>query len=122
MCRSVRFGNSSLLFELMATVGRRVWVSFSALCQLGSYGILVDVLATYVELLTASNPVIGEASLPDGNFRVHAMGEATLDQANRSLKRDALGRQQEVNVVRHDHKRVEQVVPFRSIMLKCVEE
>jgi hypothetical protein len=50
------------------------------------------------------------------------MGEAAFDELHGSLKRDAGGCEEKVDVIGHDDEGVEFIVAFAAIVLECVEE
>jgi hypothetical protein len=47
---------------------------------------LVDVVAANLEVFCVANSVIGEAALPDWEFRGEAVGEASLDETDGSFE------------------------------------
>ncbi len=79
----------------------------------------MDILTAHEEVFAVTDAVVREAALPDGKFRLRAVREAALDEAHRALQSNALWRDEQVNVVRHHNKRVQLVMPFVSIVLKC---
>ena len=75
-----------------------------------------------LHILRIANAVIGEASLPNRRLRRQPMREASFDQAHRPLHGDALRRENQVNVIGHDHKRVKFVAAGVTIVLQGFEK
>ena len=50
----------------------------------------MNVLASHSEFVAITDAVIRIATLPNGLFRVHSMGEASLDKSHDTLKRKSL--------------------------------
>lgn len=65
--------------------------------------------------------VVGEASLPNGEFRGEAVREASLDESDGSFECFLWGEKQ-VDVVGHDDEGVEFVVSFGAVVLEGFEE
>jgi len=85
-------------------------------------GILVDVGAADFELLRVADAVVGEAALPDWHLRGEAAGEATFDESDGAFEGDGFGREQEMDMVRHDNEGVESVVALFAIVLNRLDE
>lgn len=63
----------------------------------------MKVVATDAVVGGVANAVVGEASLPDGDFGGEAVGVAALDELHRSLESDVGWGDEEMQVVRHDY-------------------
>jgi len=60
---------------------------------------------------SVADAVVGEASLPDGEFGGEAVGEASLDESDGAFEGFLRG-EEEMDVVGHDDEGVEFVVAF----------
>ena len=50
------------------------------------------------------------------------MRKTSFDKSHRTLNRDALGSQQQMNVVRHDDESVQFVVSLKTVMLQGLKK
>jgi hypothetical protein len=82
----------------------------------------VKICAAGVAVFFVADTVVGEASLPDGELRSEAMGEAAFDHAYGPFERDDLWRKDEVDVIGHDDEGVEFVMAFVAVALEGFEE
>jgi hypothetical protein len=96
-------------------------IRFRLLTETRSDWISMNVLMADAIVCCVADAVVGEASLPDGEFGGEAMGEASLDESDGSFE-SLLRGEEEVDVVGHDDKGVEFVVPFGSIVLEGFDE
>ncbi len=95
---------------------------FRELAEAGSDRVLVDVVAVLFVIVSVADAVVGEASLPDGEGGVEAVGEAPFDEHHGSFEGDVLWGKEEMDVVGHDDEGVETVVAFVAVMLEGFEE
>jgi len=84
--------------------------------------IVVDVIDMRQIILSVAHAAVGEAPLPDGKLRSHAMGKSTFDELDGSFDGDVLRRKQQVNVVRHHNERMKFVMAFAAIVLQRFKE
>ena len=83
--------------------------------------VAVDVAAESLEIGGVPDAVIGESPLPDRAPRL--AGEPSLDHLHAAFERGvARRREDDVEVVRHEDKFVEQIVTFSFVGVKDVEE
>jgi hypothetical protein len=90
--------------------------------EAGADGVVVDVVEAGEEVLAVADTVLGEAGLPDGEFRVEAVREAALDKAHGAFDGDFERGEEEMDVVGHDDEGVELEVAFVAIVLECFDE
>jgi hypothetical protein len=85
----------------------------------------MNVVAADVEVCGAADAVVGEASLPDGEFGGETMREASFDNSDVALE-SRLWREEEMDVVGHDDEGVKLVVAFPpqfgSVVLEGFDE
>ena len=70
---------------------------------------------------SVADAVVGEASLPDGEFGGEAVGEASLDESDGAFEGFLRG-EEEMDVVGHDDEGVEFVMAFGSVVLEGFDE
>ena len=88
-----------------------------------SNGILVDIANPFDKIGRIHNPTIVIASLPDIDLAFQAKRKAALDVLHRLLERYLRsGREDEVNMIRHDDKRVKGEAFFGALVLQCVNQ
>jgi hypothetical protein len=63
-----------------------VWIVFRQLAKARTDRVVVDVVAMGEEVVAVADAVVGEASLPDWKLGAEAVGEAALDEHDRSLE------------------------------------
>ena len=97
-------------------------VEFGGGDKAGADGVLVDVVAAGLEVVCVADVVVGEASLPDGEFGGEAVGEAAFDEVHGLGESFVLRGEDEVAVVGHDDEGVEEVVLFGAVALEGFEE
>jgi len=78
-------------------------------------------------ILAAPNPVVGEASLPDSKAFIqlffHAVRKTTFDELQGLFQRNVCsGRNEQVKVIRHDHKFMQQKPFLRAIILENIQQ
>ncbi len=103
-------------------VGGGVGEVFRELAEAGADGVVVDVVAVVQEVCAVSDAVVGEASLPDGEGGVEAVGEAAFEEHHGAFEGDGLWGEEEMDVVGHDDERVEAVVALVAVVLEGFEE
>ena len=80
-------------------------------------GVLLDIQHTVLELLFGHDLALVEAAHPHIHLAFQAEGEASLDELHGFLKRNVRSRRdQSVEMVRHDHKRVQKEFPLAVIV------
>ena len=82
----------------------------------------MNVIEPHHKFISVANAVVRESALPDRKLRAHTMRKASFDQTHSSLDRDALGSQQKMNVVRHNHKGMQFVVSLPTILLQRLQK
>ena len=83
----------------------------------------MQIVKTDVIVCSVTDAVVGEASLPYGEFRGETVGEASLDKPDGAFEGDGLRSKQKVDVVGHDDERMELIVTFGPVVLEgCDEE
>ena len=80
----------------------------------------MNILAPTLEFVAIADAVICKSTLPHREFRTHPMREASFDIPHDPLEWDTLRSQQQMNVIRHDHKSVHLVVPLTPVLLQHV--
>jgi hypothetical protein len=65
-------------------------------------GILVEIVTTDVVVGCVADAVVGEASLPDGEFGGESAREAAFDELHRALEGDVGWSDNEVDMIGHD--------------------
>jgi hypothetical protein len=78
----------------------------------------MNVVAPRLKVISAANAVVCESALPYRQLRAYPVRKASFDESHRALNRDALGGQQEMNVVWHDNKSVQFVVSLTTVLLQ----
>ena len=78
----------------------------------------MNILAPCLEFIFIPDAVIRKSTLPDWELRTHSMREAPFDESHNLLDRGTLRSEQEMNVVRHDDKRVQFVVSLPTVLLQ----
>ena len=63
---------------------------------------MMKVVAADVVVRVVADAVVGEASLPDGEFGDETVGVATLDELHRSLESDVGWCDEEMQMIGHD--------------------
>ena len=81
----------------------------------------MNVVAANIEVFCVADAVVGEASLPDGEFGGETMREASFDNSDGALE-SCLWCEEEMDVVGHDDEGVKLVVAFVSVVLKGFDE
>ena len=89
---------------------------------MGANRVLVDVGTAGLEVIGIENDVVGEASLPGGEFRGEAPGKSALDEVHDLRDGFVVWSDEQVDVVGHEDKRVDFVVAFGAVVLECFEE
>ncbi|HVO81594.1 MAG TPA: hypothetical protein VMT28_12735 [Terriglobales bacterium] len=78
-----------------------------------------------LEIGNVSYAVIGKPSLPDFHvlheFLTGCMGESPLDQLQRPFQRYH-GREQQMKMLGHEHKRMQSVVPLPPVTIQHLQE
>lgn len=69
----------------------------------------MDVVVADVVVSGVADAMVGEASLPDGELRGDAVGEAAFDELHGSLERDVGWSEEQMKVVRHDDVCVQEI-------------
>jgi len=98
-----------------------VWIGFGCFAEAGGYRILMNVATADFVVGSVADAVVGEASLPDGEFGGEAVGEASLDESDGAFEGFLRG-EEEMDVVGHDDEGVEFVVSFGAVVLKSFDE
>ena len=91
------------------------------LAETRSDGVLMNVAMADAVVCCVADAVVGEASLPDGEFGGEAMGEASLDESDGSFE-GLLRCEKQMDVVGHDDEGVEFVVSFGAVVLEGFDE
>jgi hypothetical protein len=90
--------------------------------QVSPGGILVDVGKVMIVIGGVGDAVFVVSLLPDFESGLETEREAALDELNGLLKRDLCGGcDEEVQVVRHDDKGVEEVARFGAVLREEVQ-
>lgn len=84
----------------------------------GGDGVLMDVALVGGEVFLSADGMVGEASLPDGEFGREVVGEASFNEVH-DLRKSFITRR-EVDVVGHEHEGVEEIV--LAVVLQGFEE
>lgn len=69
-------------------------VVFGALAEVGEDRIVVDVVEVLEVVVAVTHAAVGEASLPDWEFRFELVGEAAFDELDGSFEGDLLWRKE----------------------------
>lgn len=100
---------AEVLVEAELWVGRAEGVRLGCFAQAGFDWISVEIVQADGVVGSVADAMVGEASLPDGEFGGEAVGEAAFDELHGSLERDVGWSEEEVKVVGHDDVRVQKV-------------
>ena len=103
-------------------VGGGVRVLFGGGDEVGADGVLVDVVASSVEVFGVADAVVGEASLPDGGLGSEAVGEASFDELHGALECDGSWGDEEVDMIWHDDEGVEEILTGSAVVLQGFEQ
>jgi hypothetical protein len=113
--------------ELETRKGRAIAILRGNGHDFADHGVLVDVIKMLSEVVWVANTMIGESALP--HFRVppdkrtKGMGVSALDQLDRTFNGDILcRREQNVNVVGHDYKGMQEIATLAVIAIKSLEK
>lgn len=107
--------------EVLA-IGRRVAIEFGCGGEVSTHWDLVNKGADDLEVTQIGDRVSGEAVLPKGELRIEAISEAVFDEFDGLVERHTLRRDQQMNMVRHDHIGVQLVVTNGAVMQQRVNE
>jgi hypothetical protein len=99
-------------------MGRGEKIRLGLFAETRSDGVLMNVVVADAVVGCVADAVVGEASLPDGEFGGETVGEASLDESDGSFEGFVRGEKQ-VDVVGHDDEGVEFVVSFGSVVLEA---
>jgi hypothetical protein len=102
--------------------GRRKLIILRSVHQPRTNWIVMEIAQACIKVRAIAYPVICKTPLPDWNSGSNSMGEPALDQLHRPFQRALLRRDNQVNVVGHDHKTEELIVPKPPIVLKGLNE
>jgi hypothetical protein len=78
----------------------------------------MQIAAPDLHILRVANPMIGKSALPNREVRRQAMRKAALNKTYCSLYCDALRRNDEMDVIRHNNERVKLIVALAAIVLQ----
>lgn len=93
---------------------------FDCYREAGGDGVLMSVAFVRGEVFLSADGMVGEASLPDGEFGRKAVGEASFEEVHDLRKGFVARREDEVDVVGHEHEGVEEIM--RAVVLQGFEE
>ena len=79
--------------------------------------ILMQIIAPHPHVFLISNPMVREATLPNGHLGRQPMREAALDKPYRALKDSHLRCHYEMHMVRHHHIGVQLVMARSPVVL-----
>ena len=86
----------------------------------------MDVQLMTEEILRVANPVIGESLLPDSSatdLLTDRIRISALDQLDGAFQREGFGRREEqVNVVRHEHECMQLEFSLSAVAVKSLQE
>jgi hypothetical protein len=86
-------------------------------------GIRVDVVAMCIKVVRVFDAALREAIFPDRHFGFEAKGESAFDELHGLLNGNVrCGREEEVDVIRHEDEGVELVTPLRAIVVHQVQK
>jgi hypothetical protein len=119
--RMKEFFNGGVRIELRRRMGRGEKIRFGILTESCSDRVLMNVVVADAVVCYVADAMVGEASLPDGEFRGKAVGEASLDESDGSFE-SLLRSEKQVDVVGHDDEGVEFVVSFGAVVLEGFDE
>jgi hypothetical protein len=106
---------------LVSEIRRRKWIAFWLLDQSGANRIVEDVTSMIGEVFRVVNSMVAKTLLPDWNLvrLSEAIRVAAFDELDRALEGTIwCGRDQQVEVVRHD----DELVKKNSSLSTIVEE
>jgi len=96
-------------------------ISFGRVAKASGNRVVMNIAMADAIVCGVADAVVGEASLPKGEFGGEAVGEASLDESDGSFESFLRG-QEQVDVVGHDDEGVEFVAVFGLVMLEGVDE
>jgi len=102
-------------------MGRGEKIRLGLFAETRSNGILMNIAVPDAVVFCVADAVVGEASLPDGEFGGEAVREASLDDSDGSFE-SLLRCEKQVDVIGHDDEGVEFVVSFGAIVLEGFDE
>jgi len=80
----------------------------------------MDIAKTRFIVLVIAYAMVGETALPYGKFRSKTMREPAFEELHHTFESDALWSEEQMDMVGHDHKSVQQIV--FAVMNKSVEK
>ena len=96
-------------------------ISFGRVAKASGNGVLMNIAMADAVVCGVADAVVGEASLPDGEFGGEAVGEASLDESDGSFEGLLRGEKQ-VDVVGHDDEGVEFVDVGHSTLILRINQ
>lgn len=82
----------------------------------------MEILAPDSHIFRIANSMVRKTALPHRELRTQTMRESSLNQTQCSLDCDDLRRDDEMNMVRHDHECVKFIAALMSIVLQCFKK
>jgi hypothetical protein len=105
---------AEVFIETKIRVGRGEWVDFRLVAEACFDWVPMEIVAADVVVGFVVDAVVGESSLPDGEFGAEAMREAAFDKLHCSFERDVGWGNEEMKMVGHDDVGVEMhFLPYR---------
>ena len=82
----------------------------------------MNILTPGLEFVAIPDPVICKSPLPNRKIRTQSMRKTSFDESHDSLDSNSLRSQQEMNMIRHDDKRVQLIVTLPTVLLERVQK